>query len=49
MNSFWLQFAISEAVAIAQAVVMSNTSLTPQQKTALENFIAAAAAVGAVV
>lgn len=47
MTNFWLQFAISEATAVATAVVASDTSLTPAQKTALEALITAGAQVSA--
>ena len=43
MTSFWLKFAIQEAVTVATLVVQS-TNLTAPQKAALENFIAAAQA-----
>jgi hypothetical protein len=40
-QSFWLQFAIEEAVTVASAFVQVST-LTSQQKADLEAFIAAA-------
>jgi len=40
-QSFWLQFAISEAVTLASAFTQIST-LTAVQKTDLEAFIAAA-------
>jgi len=42
--SFWLKFAISEALTLASLLVNSST-LTPAQKSALENFIASGTAV----
>lgn len=37
--SFWIKFAISEALTVATLLVSNNTKLTPEQKIALENFI----------
>ena len=37
--SFWVQFAIQEAIVVAQLVVQ-DSSLSPAQKAALEKFIA---------
>jgi hypothetical protein len=47
MKNFWLQFAIREATSVAAAFVASVTNLTPAEKEALENFIAAGQAVTA--
>ena len=47
MKNFWLQFAIQEGMSVASAFVAANTSITPAQKTALEQFIAAGQAVSA--
>lgn len=40
-SSFWLQFAIQEAVTLASTFVLVS-NLSPQQKADLEAFIAAA-------
>lgn len=39
-KNFWLKFAISEALAVAQAAVMA-TNLTDAQKKALQDLITA--------
>lgn len=41
-QSFWLKFAVQEAVTLATLFV-GTSGLTPQQKTDLDAFIAAAA------
>jgi hypothetical protein len=40
MKNFWLHFAIQEATSIASLFV-NSLSLKPEQKKALEDFIAA--------
>ena len=35
---FWITFAISEALTVV-GLFINNSSLTPAQKAALENFI----------
>lgn len=47
MKNFWLMFAIQEAVAVTSAVVASSPSLSPAQKTALENLVSAGQQVAA--
>jgi hypothetical protein len=41
MSSFWLSFAIQEAITVASAFI-GVSGLTPQQKTDLEAFLVAA-------
>lgn len=41
MTNFWLQFAVQEALGVAAAYVASTPSITPAQKAAAEQMIAA--------
>jgi len=47
MTNFWLQFAIAEAVGVANAVVATDSKITPAQKAALEALIVAGQGVAA--
>lgn len=46
LKNFWLRFAISEAIVVAEAAVMTS-GLTDAQKKSLEDLISAGQAVEA--
>jgi len=39
-KNFWLQFAIQEAIVVAEGILAAQTGLTQQQKDALIKLIA---------
>lgn len=41
MKNFWLNFIIAESISVVAAFLASNTTIKPETKKALEDFITA--------